>query len=117
MVKRMVKYDPDLNRIFAALSDPTRRATISRLARGPASVSELAASFEMSMPAFLGHLGKLEQAGLIQTTKEGRVRSCALAEGALDVAQDWLTEQRRLWETRLDQLDDYVANLMKERQK
>lgn len=111
----MVKYDPDLNRIFTALGDPTRRETVNRLTRGPATVSELAASFEMSMPAFLGHLAKLETAGLVRTTKKGRVRSCALREGALDIAQDWLTEQQRLWETRLDQFDDYVTNLFKDR--
>lgn len=113
----MVKHSPDLNLIFAALSDPTRRETVHRLARGAATVSELAGRFEMSMPAYLGHLDKLEKAGLIRTTKTGRVRSCALKDGALEMAQDWLGEQQRLWETRLDQFDDYVNDLMKERQK
>ncbi|MBK0398987.1 winged helix-turn-helix transcriptional regulator [Limibaculum sp. M0105] len=111
----MTKYEPNLNLVFSALSDPTRRAVIARLARGPATVSELAASHAMALPSFLGHLGKLERAGLIRSTKSGRVRSCALTGAGLAPAQDWLSRQRALWETRLDQFDDYVTGLMKER--
>lgn len=115
MVSQMAKYGADLDLIFAALSDPTRRATIARLVHGPASVSELAAPHDMALPSFLGHLGKLEKAGLIQSTKNGRVRSYQLTKEALLPAQNWLAEQNRLWQTRLDQLDEYVMNLIKEK--
>jgi len=111
----MAKHDPQLDRLFAALSDPTRRATISRLTRGPATVSELAAAHDMALPSFLGHLEKLERAGLIRSSKAGRVRTCRLADDALAPARDWLSEQRALWRARLGQFDDYVANLMKEK--
>ncbi len=111
----MAKHDPDLNMIFGALSDPTRRDIVSRLTRGPATVSELASAHDMALPSFLGHLGKLETAGLITTSKTGRVRTCELNSGTLAPAQDWLSEQRAIWESRLDRFDDYVTNLMKER--
>lgn len=111
----MANHQPDLDAVFSALSDPTRRAVIARLTGGPATVSELASSHDMALPSFMGHLGKLEKAGLIRSTKSGRVRSCELAEGALLPAQDWLAEQRALWEARLDRFDDYATNLMKGR--
>ena len=111
----MAKYDEQLDRYFAALGDPTRRAILSRLARGPASTSELAAPHDMALPSFLAHLRKLEAAGLVSSDKQGRVRSYSLTPDALRPAQDWLSEQRALWETRLDQFDDYVTNLMQER--
>ncbi len=111
----MAKYDPQLDLLFTALGDPTRRAILSRLARGGASVSELAAPHDMALPSFLGHLRKLEDAGLIITVKEGRVRSCALTPDAFAPVQDWLGEQRAIWDSRLDRFDDYVTNLMKER--
>ncbi|NSY39194.1 metalloregulator ArsR/SmtB family transcription factor [Leisingera sp. ANG59] len=112
----MAKHDPDLDLLFTALGDPTRRAILSRLARGPASVSELAAPHDMALPSFLGHLKKLEDAGLIATAKSGRVRTCTLLPWALRPARNWLDEQKAVWEERLDQFDDYVMQLMKERQ-
>lgn len=111
----MAKYDSRLDLHFAALGDPTRRMILSRLARGGASVSELAASHDMALPSFMGHLKKLEDAGLITTRKEGRVRYCELAPEAFVPVQDWLDTQRAIWSGRLDRLDDYVTNLMKER--
>ncbi|WP_370159602.1 ArsR/SmtB family transcription factor [Limimaricola soesokkakensis] len=113
----MAKLDARLDLHFAALGDPTRRAILSRLARGPASVSELAAPHDMALPSFMGHLKKLEDAGLITTAKEGRVRHCQLAPDAFAPVQDWLGEQRALWNGRLDRFDDYVANLMKDRKR
>lgn len=111
----MTKYDSRLDLHFSALGDPTRRMILSRLARGQASVSELAAHHDMALPSFLGHLKKLEEAGLILTAKTGRVRVCALAPDAFLPAQDWLSEQRAMWNGRLDRLEDYVTGLMEKR--
>ena len=111
----MAYHQSDLDRLFQALSDPTRRAVLARLARGPVTVSDLAAPFDMALPSFLTHLRKLEDAGLITTTKDGRVRTCALVPAAITPVQHWLDDQRALWETRLDQLEDYVTKLMKDR--
>lgn len=104
-----------LDSLFQALADPTRRAILARLARGPASVSDLARPFDMALPSLMGHLRKLEEAGLIETRKDGRVRSCAVVPGSLAPVRDWMAEQRALWEGRLDRLDAYVMHLMKER--
>ncbi len=111
----MAKFDHNLNRMFAALGDETRRAVVSRLARGPATVSELAASHKMALPSFMGHLTKLEEAGLIATSKTGRIRTCRLRNENLTPLNNWLSEQQRVWEKRLDQFDAYVENLAKER--
>ena len=111
----MAYHQSDLDRLFQALSDPTRRAVLARLARGPVTVSDLAAPFDMALPSFLTHLRKLEDAGLITTTKDGRVRTCALVPAAITPVQHWLDDQRALWETRLDQLEEYVTKLMKDR--
>ena len=110
----MAKHSPDLDYLFMALSDPTRRAVIARLARGAATVGELASAHEMALPTFIAHLGKLERAGLIRTEKVGRVRRCMLVPDAFAPATDWLAEQRCLWEARLDRFDDYVMRLAKE---
>jgi len=112
----MTYHSPDLNALFQALSDPTRRAVLSRLAKGPAPVSELAEPFDMALPSFMGHLKKLEDGGLIETTKTGRIRTCALRPEALEPARSWIDEQREIWEGRLDRLDDYVIRLMKDRE-
>lgn len=111
----MAKYDLTLDACFSALGDPTRRAILERLARGPATVSELAAPHGMALPSFLAHVSKLEDAGLITTTKTGRARHCTLAPDAFLPAQDWLKAQRGVWEGRLNQFDDYVTKLMKDR--
>lgn len=112
----MANHDPDLSLIFHALSDPTRRAILSRLARGPAPVTELAAPTGLRLPTVLRHLAVLQDAGLIATAKDGRVRSCAIVPAALAPVRGWLDEQRDLWESRLDRFDDYVTRLMKDRQ-
>ncbi|MCB9676216.1 MAG: helix-turn-helix transcriptional regulator [Alphaproteobacteria bacterium] len=112
----MTARDPDLDALFSALGDPTRRAILTQLAHGPASVGELASGHAMALPSFMGHLKKLEASGLVATTKEGRVRSCRLVPEALAPVRTWLDEQRELWESRLDRFDAYVLDLMKERQ-
>ena len=105
-----------LDLLFQALGDPTRRALIERLARGPATVSELAAPFDMALPSLLGHVRRLEDSGLVTSEKEGRVRTVQLAPGAFTPVRSWLDEQRAIWEGRLDRLDDYVARMMKDRE-
>jgi DNA-binding transcriptional ArsR family regulator len=104
-----------LDILFQALGDPTRRAILERLARGPATVTELAAPFDMALPSFLAHVRRLEASGLVATAKDGRVRTVTLVPGAFTPVRSWLDEQRALWEGRLDRLDDYVTRLMKER--
>lgn len=117
MVSYMAKHDPDLSLLFHALADPTRRAILARLARGPAPVTQLAAPTGLRLPTVMRHLSVLEGAGLIATAKDGRVRSCAIVPEALAPMQTWLDEQRAIWEGRLDRLDDYVTKLMEERAK
>jgi DNA-binding transcriptional ArsR family regulator len=112
----MAKHDPALDHLFHALSDRTRRMMLARLARGPAVVSELAAASGLKLPTVLRHLSVLQEAGLVTTTKDGRVRSCALVPEALQPMRDWMEDQRAVWEGRLDRLDDYVMTLMKERE-
>jgi DNA-binding transcriptional ArsR family regulator len=113
----MAKHDPHLDLLFHALSDPTRRMMLKRLASGPAPVTELAGPTGLKLPTILRHLSVLEEAGLVATQKDGRVRSCAFQPRALQPVTDWLEDQRQLWEGRLDRLDDYVTKLMKEREK
>lgn len=98
-----------LDQMFQALADPTRRAIVERLARGPASVSELAAPFAMSLPAVVQHLQVLEASGLVLSQKSGRVRTCRIDEKALSHAEQWITERRVLWQRRLDRLGEYLA--------
>lgn len=111
----MAKHDPSLDALFQALADPTRRAMLERLARGPAPVSELARPTGLRLPTVMRHLSVLEEAGLVTTSKDGRVRSCALVPAALTPMRDWMEAQRAVWESRLDRLDDYVMKLVKER--
>jgi DNA-binding transcriptional ArsR family regulator len=101
----------DLNRVFQALADPTRRAVLERLTNGPASMSELAQPFNMALPSFSQHLDVLENCGLVRSQKAGRVRTYQLEPQPLQVAEQWITEQRAIWESRLDQLDDYLLKL------
>ena len=100
----------ELDRIFLAVADPTRRAVIRRLGRGPASVGELARSFPIALPSFMKHVRTLETSGLIRTTKSGRVRTCTLDRERLSLVDDWLAEQRGIWETRTDRLEQLVTN-------
>ncbi|HEX3162666.1 MAG TPA: metalloregulator ArsR/SmtB family transcription factor [Pseudolabrys sp.] len=100
-----------LSSTFAALADPTRRAILARLALGETSVLKLAEPFEMSLPAVSKHLKVLEHAGLITRTRDAQMRPCRIDARALKEADDWLEEYRRLWEERLDRLDDYLKTL------
>ncbi|RUX02992.1 MAG: ArsR family transcriptional regulator [Mesorhizobium sp.] len=102
---------PPIDSIFRALADPTRRRVVERLNRSPASVSELAQPFEMALPSFIEHLKVLEGCGLVRSEKIGRTRTYQLAPEPLKLAENWLTEQRTLWERRLDQFDAYVMTL------
>jgi DNA-binding transcriptional ArsR family regulator len=107
----MPQQTVELDRVFKALSDPTRRGVVERLVVGSASTSELAEPFAMALPSFAQHLDVLERAGLVTSTKTGRVRTYELVPAALGIADGWLAEQRRLWERRLDQLDDLLRTL------
>lgn len=98
----------NLDTVFAALADPTRRAIVAQLAQGAAAVSDLAAPHSMALPSFLKHLSKLETAGLITTTKHGRVRTCTLRPQVLAQATTWIDAQRALWDARLDALETYL---------
>lgn len=94
----------NLDTFFAALSDPTRRAVIERLTEGSATVSELHAPHDMALPSFLKHLRKLEDARLIRSEKQGRIRMVHIEAQPLQQAEDWLINQRRRWERRIDRL-------------
>ncbi|WP_083219983.1 ArsR/SmtB family transcription factor [Hoeflea olei] len=111
----MAKHDTDLSALFHALADPTRRQILTRLAAGPAPVSDLAEPTGLRLPTVMRHLSVLEEAGLIASSKDGRVRTCAIVPEALQPMQAWLAEQRRIWEQRLDRLDAYVKTLMEEK--
>jgi len=100
-----------LSSTFAALADPTRRAILARLALGETSVLKLAQPFDMSLPAVSKHLKVLERAGLITRTREAQMRPCRIDARALKEADEWLEEYRRLWEERLDRLEDYLTTL------
>jgi len=100
-----------LDRVFYALADPTRRAVLERLSKKPAPVSELAAQFDMALPSFMPHLTVLEDCGLARSHKDGRVRTYQLEPRALRAAEQWMTKHRAIWETRLNQLDDYLTNM------
>ena len=91
--------------IFAAMADPTRRCVLSTLSRGPASVSDLHAPHAIKMPTFMKHLRKLEEAGLIQTHKSGRIRTVELDQNTMLVAENWISQQRNQWKQRLDRLE------------
>ncbi len=108
----MENYHTSLDAAFHALADPTRRAVISRLARGPTPVKELAEPFDMGLPSFMKHLRILEQDGLIYSEKVGRVRTCRVNMEKLTSAESWFSEQRALWQARTDRLADYVENQM-----
>ena len=114
ILKRMLNHSAALDRAFQALADPTRRAIVERLAREPASVSELARPLAMSLPAVMQHLAVLEASGLVRSEKSGRVRTCRIESKALSLAERWINDRRTEWEDRLDRLGDYLANLAKE---
>jgi len=97
--------------VFHALGNPTRRKVLERLSVGPATVSELAAPFDMQLPSFVQHLSVLEQSRLVKSNKRGRVRTYEIAPERFKVVEDWLAARRRLWEARLDRFDEYVKQL------
>jgi DNA-binding transcriptional ArsR family regulator len=103
-----------LDRVFYALADTTRRSVLQRLSTRPSPVSELAEPFDMALPSFMQHLDVLEDCGLVRSQKAGRVRTYQLAPQSLRAAEQWLMKHRTMWETRLDQLDDYLT-IMKEK--
>lgn len=113
----MAKHDPELSLLFHALADPTRRSILSQLAGSPARVTDLADPTGLRLPTVMRHLSVLEEAGLITTSKHGRIRTCAIVPESLGPVRTWLDEQRAIWESRLDRLDDYVMKVMKEREK
>lgn len=105
----MLNQPTNLDLMFQALADPTRRAMIDRLSRGPASVSELAKPFDMSLPAVVQHLAALENSGLVSSQKVGRVRTVQMQAEALSLAEQWLNDRRTMWVKRLDRLGDFLA--------
>jgi DNA-binding transcriptional ArsR family regulator len=105
----MLNQTTALNRVFQALGDPGRRVMVERLARGPASVSELARPLAMSLPAVLQHLQVLEACGLVRSEKIGRVRTCRIQSATLRTAETWIARRRAGWERRLDRLGEYLA--------
>ena len=99
----MAQYSSQLDAVFQALADPTRRAVLGRLGTGPASIGELA------LPSFMKHIRYLENTGWIRTRKTGRVRTCTLEKKSFDVIETWLSEQRSIWEGRTDRLERFVT--------
>lgn len=100
-----------LDLVFQALADPTRRAVLQRLGKGPASVGELAKPFAMALPSFMQHLKVLEDSGLVHSEKKGRVRTCHLKTERMAEAEAWMTQQRTIWEARFDRLDHYLREI------
>ena len=99
----------EIDLLFQALADPSRRAMVDRLTRGPASVSELARPLAMSLPAVVQHLHLLEASGLVRSEKLGRVRTCSIEPTTLRTAEAWVAQRRTTWERRLDRLGDFLA--------
>jgi DNA-binding transcriptional ArsR family regulator len=104
-----------LDLVFHALADPTRRVIVERLTRGPASVTELAAPLEMTLPAVMQHLAVLETSGLVVSEKVGRVRTCKVDDAALRKAEQWLFKRRTSMERTLDRLGDYLRETEKKK--
>jgi len=109
ILKFMLNYAPDLDRVFQALADPGRRLMVERLSDGPASVSELGKPLDMSLAAVLQHVQVLEASGLIRSQKTGRTRTCSINPVALRSAEDWIAGRRTMVERSLDRLGDYLA--------
>ena len=111
----MAKHEADLSLIFRALSDPTRRAMLERMGQGAVPVSELARPTGMALPTIMRHLAVLEAAELIMTEKTGRTRLCIARPETLEVVDNWMAQQREVWEARTDRLEAYVMRLMKDK--
>jgi DNA-binding transcriptional ArsR family regulator len=110
----MANQSAQLTDVFYALADPTRRAIVGVLGRGPASVSTLAAPFAMALPSFMKHLSVLERSGVIRSSKLGRVRTCELRPKTLSRAERWMADQRATWEARSDRMSAFVEKLHQE---
>ena len=110
----MAQYSAELDGVLIALADPTRRGVIRRLGRGPTSVGDLAREFPMTLPSFMKHVRTLEGSGLIRTAKSGRVRTCTLNRERLALIDDWLAEQRQIWQGRTDRLEQFVTDSTKD---
>jgi DNA-binding transcriptional ArsR family regulator len=106
----MLKYQDPLEDVFHALGDPTRRRLVEQLSRGPASVSELAEPLPISLPAVVQHLQVLQDCGLVESEKVGRVRTCRVRPATMRRAEGWIAERRMEWERRLDRLGEYLAD-------
>ncbi len=110
----MDHYSERLNTIFQALADPTRRAVLGELGRGAATVGDLAKPFGMALPSFMKHIHYLEESGLIRTQKIGRVRICTIEPTSLVAIEQWLADQRALWEAHTDRLEQFVIAAQQE---
>ena len=107
----MANHLTDLDRTFSALSDPIRRAIVTRLCEGPKSVSELSQPFEIALPSLLKHVRVLEESGLISSEKTGRVRTCRIERRALQETEAWIHQHVATWERRLDRLETHVQRM------
>jgi DNA-binding transcriptional ArsR family regulator len=105
----VLNYPDPVDQVFHALGDPTRRQIVDQLSHGPASVSELAAPLPMSLPAVVQHLRVLQESGLIESEKVGRVRTCRVSPVTMRRAESWIAERRAEWERRLDRLGEFLA--------
>ena len=110
IVRQMPNQSLALDTVFQALASQTRRDVVVRLSRGPASVKELAAPFNMALPSFLQHLEVLEKSGIVSSRKVGRVRTYQIQTPVIAEAETWLGANRKIWETRLDQLDEFLLS-------
>ena len=114
ILSQMANRVADLSDVFYALADPTRRAIVSALGRGPESVSTLAAPFAMALPSFMKHLSVLTRSGVIRSSKSGRVRTCELVPKTLSQAERWMAKQRAMWEARTDRMAAFAETLHQE---
>ena len=105
----MHRKKPDIDRVFHALGDPSRRAIVEKLSGGPLSVSRLAEPLDITLAAVVQHLQVLEESGLVQTEKVGRVRTCRIETAGLSAAEKWIGDRRSMWERRFDRLGDLLA--------
>jgi DNA-binding transcriptional ArsR family regulator len=110
----MANQSTNLDHVFGALSDATRRAIVMRLCGGEASVGELAKPFDMALPSLMKHIQILESSGLVASEKIGRVRTCSIRTEAFETIENWLAAQKEIWERRLDRLEHYVEKLKRE---
>ena len=104
----MAQRKPNVDRVFHALGDATRRAMLDKLSRGPVSVSQLAEPLNVTLAAVVQHLDVLEESGLVATEKVGRVRTCRIEPGGLSVAEQWIRDRKTMWEKRLDRLGELL---------